>query len=279
MMFYLVGPKHCLETVIALSCEAGKSPSDLGDLRESYVSFLRRTQSAIPEEVGPEFGISSYSTGDEKLRPPFGYGLEEPAWGKGETWDLELLKEAHALLVDISSSLGDLFDLVTLWVYSPSAPVRPGSGTLYCGNGLMYVNPAADWEVGDVCETYLHELTHILLSLDEYRFGHYGSYAQMEEERLFAPTAILQRPKPVHLAFHSAVVATEILSLREDLARFGVESELHRPTPKLAATTGESLAAIRELCESEPSLMTPRGQELLEMTERGLREHAGVGLS
>lgn len=275
-MFYLVGPEDILRTVFTLAQQGSTTVTDHASLRGGYFEFQQQTQPGVTGERGARFGISSYSEGDEGFRPAFAYSASDPTWPAADgAWDVELLRQAHALLGEADENLLQVFELVTLWVYSPSSPARPGSGTLYLGNGLMYVNPEKEWTRGDVGEAYLHELTHILLSLDEYRFSHYSSYAQMDEEKFFAPTAILSVPKPLHLAFHSAVVATEVLAFRERLDELGEPSDLHHPTPELTETTAASLAAIRALVEAEPSLMTERGVELLGLTEQRLVDHAG----
>ena len=277
-MYYLVGPQEILQTVIALAASRVNGAPDATSVRAGYFEFLRRTQPGVAGDRGRKFGISGYSEGDESLRVAFGYELSEPGWSALEgNWDVCLLRDAQSLMGRVDKILLQVFELVTLWVYSPSSPVRPGSGTLYQGNGMMYVNPAREWTLGDVCEAYLHELTHVLLSLDEHRYGHYGSYEQMAEEKYFAPTAILGRLKPLHLAFHSAVVATEVLALRGRLLELGEQSDLHRPTQELVRSSIGALRAIRDLVDGEPSLMTERGTTLLTLTEQRLGEHAVLG--
>lgn len=132
--------------------------------------------------------FTSYSARDEGLRGAFGFSeTDVPYEGATQTWDLEALRAAHRTLKDVAPEQADLFDLVTVLVYSPSAAGKPGSGTLYSGVGAMYVNPAPSWSVGDICEAYVHEFTHIL-SLDEAR--HWGSFAAIA---ISAPLAAIGR--------------------------------------------------------------------------------------
>jgi hypothetical protein len=275
-MYFLLGPKASLENVVALAHGAENGAEEIegvADLRRRYAAYLLQTEPGLPADVGGDFGITSFSGGDADLRHAFGYDPADPAWdGPDPTWDLSALRTAHEAIGVVDLTLRQLFDSVVLRVYSPSSPTRPGSGTLYRGNGLIYVNPLPAWTTGDICEAYVHELTHILLTLDEHRFGHYASYVEMARPENLVPTAILERRQPLHLAFHSAVVATEVLALRDRLAESSLPSDLHKPTPALISTTQRSVAAIRNLVDSHPELLLARGVELLAALERRLTE-------
>ncbi len=280
-MYFLTGATDCIRTLVAVTSgyRSDSAAEPTLALKEAYRRYLAAEQPGVPIGEGLHPHFSSYSTGDSGLLEVFQFD-EPPTSAESEgqalppAWDLGLIREAYGELRSLCPELMTLFDLVVNVVYSPSDRSRPGSGTMPRGIGAMYVNPLPTWTPGDVMETLIHELTHTLLFIDEYRYQHYLDYGALFAENL-SRTAILNEEKPLTVVFHSIVVAAEVASLRGILRAAGISSAVHGESADLyrsALASCDALYGMPKLGE----LAAPRLLELVEKAQARLQERSSM---
>lgn len=149
------------------------------------------------------------------------------------------------LLRAVEPRLGELLCLTTTEVLCGSDEQQIQSGTLPDRLGAMLVNPRRDWATADVAEALVHESTHTFADLDDRRWGHYADPSLLHDRSSWTRTGVLGRVQPFPFAFHSILVAAEILALRTRLQVEGMFSTLHGETEELRAAALAAIDAMR----------------------------------
>lgn len=120
----------------------------------------------------------------------------------------------HGLLLlrCLHAPLSDLCDLLTtdILVY-PSARVQIGGGSSSNLLGTAWHVPSNDLTSIDIAESVVHEMVHMNLHLADMTFG---LYTHAPGSDFQAHSAVLRRPRPHYLAFHSACVAVAMIYFR-----------------------------------------------------------------
>lgn len=268
-MLRIVGIDKVIENVIALSYSYSNERNfSFSKLKESYKRFLQHIQPAIPKGGSGtiEFVRDSHLTAelieifDEKSRLD---DFDEIFSGE-ESLRLENLKKAEKYyqdLQEIDRNLFSLFSLVINIVFSGPSDIA-GGGSTSGAVGCIWVNPRPSWSSQDFIEFFIHEMTHNLVFLDEYRFHHYTSYSQMLSEENYTISAILSRKRPLDKVFHSIMVSTEVLLSRCDLLGHPEVPKLHPPSEILFEKTCKSIEALENFPQCY-NLLTARGKELI----------------
>ena len=104
-----------------------------------------------------------------------------------------------------------------------------------------------------------------MLFLDERRFEHYLDHQALMAVENFSLSAVLKIPRPLDRAFHSLVVASEVLSFRRENGEHS-RPIAHPASVDLLRSCRETVASIRATILRE-NLVTRRFVEILERVE------------
>jgi len=213
VMYYTSGFPQCLDNLVVLANVHSNVPVRTGVDLAAGVRAFALAASTRPPAAGPVHLVVE----EQRLRMLVRLFGREPA----ATEVVVLAAPAHArqLFWDALGSLPmpaqRLFRLlVTEVALLDGDVIVPGSGALLEQLGTVYVSPASGWEVGDVAECLVHEMTHLLLRCDENRYGHYIDPVDAARPQEFGCSAVTLSMRSPTVVFHSLVVAAEIMSLR-----------------------------------------------------------------
>lgn len=272
-MYFSRGLADPLSTAVTLASTVGKA-HDQETVRQNLYRFLQNQRPRDDAFVAkPVLVKSSERMGHLAKRFGLtGAGLEVPPVMSSAQQNLDaaldLLPLAYRQLIDLC-----VFEIVLY-----SAPLPPGSGALLDQPGTLYVSVSEDWDARDIAECLVHETTHILLWLDEYRYGHHPDPWETGSIDKFGLTSITGSMKSATVVFHSYITAAEVAGLR----RFGIErgvswdDRAHGPTSLLLERTTAAYDALI----GRPDLhehFTPRALELVDAARRSIhREFPSV---
>ncbi len=168
--------------------------------------------------------------------------------------ELSLYSREHRALFD--TIITDIFIL-------PSDIARAGSTS--AALGVIWANPRVQYTLHDVIEILVHELSHHTMFIDELRYSHYD-YESIIDRSTWATSAILHALRPLDKVLHSAVVAAEILLLREKILGHPVRPAVHPPTPLLRNQLSESVASMEAIRRNKsiPPILLERACEILD---------------
>jgi hypothetical protein len=178
-------------------------------------------------------------------------------------WHLQELKKDD-------EQLYSLFSLAINTLFSRPSELASG-GSSSGAIGCIWINPRQNWSRQDFLEFFVHEMTHNLVFLDEYRYHHYEDYTGMFLEENYAKSAIQAKRRPLDKVFHSILVSTEVLLTRRDLLRHPKSPILHPPTSIMFEKTFESIDNV-ERNSTVYSLLTSRGKELITTCKEHLKD-------
>lgn len=247
-MLRTIGIKRNIENLFALSQPyiIDRDHSYLG-LKKAYKKFLHQIQPSVP--------VSSLDTIEfikdipraremialfaEKSRlDDFDRIFSDSLQLQNEQldvarWHLQKLKE-------VDEQLFSLFSLaINILFIGPSELASGGSSS--GAIGCIWINSRPTWEPQDFMEFFVHEMTHNLVFLDEYRYHHYENYSGMFLEENYAMSAILAKKRPLDKVFHSILVSTEVLLTRKDILGHPESPKLHPPTSIMLDKAFESI--------------------------------------
>lgn len=263
----------------AQDLSTARSLTSIGDIQSAYRSFIEHVQNRRPSGSPGATRIITSAREANQFRSVFtndsllddkkqsevirtcrdAQATEKRALLKRALKELALHSNEHRLLFD--TVITDIFIL-------PSEIARAGSTS--SALGVIWANPKLQYSLHDVIEMLVHELTHHEMFLDELRHAHYD-YKTMLDKRTWAQSAILHVSRPLDKVLHSAVVATEILLLREQILGHPIRPAIHPPTPMLMRYVGESLASMDAVLQSKSAssgIFLDRAFEILESVKR-----------
>lgn len=282
-MIRITSTEHVLSTMWALSRPyINVASAELNDaaLRYGLRQFYRAVQPGVPRagHADPPRVVTDPQA-LEVLEAVFGgesrlddtlyrlRGIEvDPVLAERVSDALQSLTDAfpeHRALFDVAFS--DLF-----FGYSDEAE----GGTTSDALGVLWLNPKESWTQRDFQEFYIHELTHTLIFLDEWRFGLYHDIASLADPSSWTLSAIRTTRRPLDKTLHSIIVATEVLLTREE-ASSPERSRLHPNSRELRDSILRSVASVRETRRA-CSMLTPHGIHLLERCESAARDRVTV---
>jgi hypothetical protein len=280
-VYFLEGPRDVVATVLLLAAPhlegSGAGAVDTATLKRAYRAYLRGLNPAVA--AGESGGARIVGDEDEASSFSAAFGLpasSTPAEAAMPTWKRSLCKAGQEQLRTLDPQLCQIFDLVVSEIFSAPVAVGAGSMTTADALGVIWVGPRREWSAGDVTEAYVHELTHILLTLDEHRFGHYRDYGALAAEDNMCLSAIRREKRPLNAVVHSAVVAHELLELRR-LTGAHEAHHLHASSAEIERRARASHASMLALPNLE-ALCAPRMIELIADLGKALdRREALVG--
>lgn len=256
-----------------------RSLASIGDIQRAYRSFIEHVQNRRPSGSPGVTRIITSAAEANQFRSVFtndsllddkkqsevirtckdGQATEKRSLLQRALKELALYSNEHRVLFD--TVITDIFIL-------PSEIARAGSTS--SALGVIWANPKLQYSLHDVMEMLVHELTHHEMFLDELCHAHYD-YKTMLDKRTWAQSAILHVSRPLDKVLHSAVVATEILLLREQILGHPVRPAVHPPTLTLMRYVGESLTSIDAVLQSKSvrsEIFLDRAFEILESVKR-----------
>jgi hypothetical protein len=279
----LIGAKGCLETIYVLSAPYSDVANPATEvLKRGYQAFLGEAQPRLPSAdqmapvyVGPD-EIETYG----ELYDAFdaGSNLDDTAYDFQDARATPSAS-AHALsqlnltetqvrnLRSIHPTFGSIFDLAVNFVFAAASSDASG-GTINSALGVLWADPRPEWGEQDHFEFLIHELSHILLFLDEWRFQLFRSLEELTDPDNYALSAIRGVARPLDKTFHSIVVSTEVLIARDRLLGHPAEPLLHPTSPILIQGTQASIDSIRALIPR--GILRPRAVDLLDLCEEAL---------
>ncbi|MFE3150146.1 HEXXH motif-containing putative peptide modification protein [Streptomyces sp. NPDC059218] len=276
-MLHLFGVEENLRTITALSfpyISKGQAVT-FSVLKEAYRSFLRSVQPSVPSETGdgPAYiqetrrtleylGIFSADSALTDTRYQFGTVDESSAAIEIDAQKaLAWTQECADSIARRDDAFAPLFPLAMNAVFQAPSGIASG-GTTSAALGVLWVDPRDSWDDRDLEEFLIHELNHTLIFLDECRFGLFTSYPELLKQENWVTSAIRKTVRPLDKAYHSAIVAADVLLAREEIFGHPDSAVLHPLSPAMAQG---ALEAIRDISlPPTRGLLTPHALDTLD---------------
>ena len=279
-MFYTDGYEKCLKTVFLLSCSSKENTiNSIYDLKKYYIVFLNQhfSETPVPNEANidqfcfdleriKKIAIKYESDGiltDLKTK----IDLNTPIASMEEA--LSHVQKGQLLLNQVNPSLGTIFDLVIHTLFYLRSP-NAGGGSVSDAPGVIWCAIKRRWTNMDIAEFLVHELTHNLVFLDELCYQHYTDMIQLSDKNHYAKSSILNKERPLDKAFHSLVVAHEVLHYRQEAGEPSTPL-VHPPSEQMLSASLETIKSIKSVIDNT-DLVQPRFSEILAKIEASLRQ-------
>ncbi len=276
-MLRTIGIKGSIENLLLLSRPyASDKDISFSGLKRAYKKFLFHVQPTVPTSSHDSVELlrdvhrtkTLISLFAEKSRlDDFDHIFSNEAQFEAHLEQVELHLQK---LKEIDDQLYSLFSLVINILFSGPSKLANG-GSSSGAIGCIWINSRPTWNSQDFLEFFIHEMTHNLIFLDEYRYHHYTDYSGMFLEENYTTSAILAKRRPLDKVFHSILVSTEVLLSRRDILGNPEFPSLHPPTSIMLNKTIEAIDSI-ENNQNIHILLTPRGKELIRVCKEHLKE-------
>jgi len=203
-----------------------------------------------------------------------------------ETENRSILEEIHDGFRQLSArcpTLGKLFtsSIHTICVCKPKKESHRKIHASSCSGmlGTIIFSGAVGLSSEDYAELLLHEFTHQLLFLDECCHQHFD-FDILLARQASSYSAVLKQPRPLDRAFHSILVAAEILMARASFLPYTPWIKVHPPTVQLYRNLLESMSSFKtfKAFASELTGILPRVWTLLDAVEEGITSLTSGGL-
>jgi hypothetical protein len=147
------------------------------------------------------------------------------------------------------------------------------NGTTEDTLGVANFNFRDDFNTLDFQELLVHQLVHMLLFIDDTLAPHMTPGSKEVPIETGLPFVLGGTVFPAYIAFHSYIVAAEILLYRASTGQLSASPKYHRSTARVIRI----INALENALASHASLFTARGHEILGRAEQsvaGLLEQA-----
>lgn len=138
------------------------------------------------------------------------------------------------------------------------------NGTTEDTLGVANFNFRDDFDELDFQELLVHQLVHMLLFIDDTLTPHMAPKDKVVPIQTGMPFVLGGTAFPAYLAFHSYIVAVEILLYRAATKQWGVCPRYHRSTARIIRI----IEAFRPALDAHAALFTRRAQEILLRAEQ-----------
>lgn len=160
------------------------------------------------------------------------------------------------------------FHLIATRIFCSNLP-GISSGTVNHAVGVIWINPLPSHNLSDLVELLVHELAHTMTYIDEIQRPHFTSDDVAAETE--AISVVRRAVRPAYHAWHSLIVALEILDFRR---------RAQQPSPSVHPLSADMIDACAITIKSFLSLpmstvFTPHGQELFARAQ-GILEDLAV---
>jgi hypothetical protein len=144
-------------------------------------------------------------------------------------------------LLVLNEDLNLVFGLVVHSIFCKESTPKGGRQSAHGGSssgmiGSTWLSLDDSVTKSDIMEVFVHELTHVLLFVDELNHEQFD-YTEIVKPENFALSAILLKRRPLDKSIHSIVVATELLFARRDFLGEADDLTIHPPSQELAKNT------------------------------------------
>jgi len=276
-MNFLTGYRANVETISLLSQPHAEGVlRDFASLKAAYQNYTASIQPDLPKSRSEDIEFNNDPRDLEKFAAAFNEEstLRDIACSiqtgdfKDAPEKLRRMEEGYRAIQARHPELGLLLKLTLNTIFAlPSA--EAGGGSASSGVGVLWANPRATWTEVDIIEFFVHEMTHNLVFLDERRFTHYMDLKMAIAKENWAQSAVLGRLRPIDKAFHSLVVATEILLFRENCTGHDDRYRVHPPSSVLRESSLRCAESLMSL-ERRDQLYRPRLVELVRRSRETL---------
>jgi len=273
-MFYLLGEKECLRTLLLLTAREGGVAENESRLKERYHDLVAAIGG--PELRPPSLALDDRICYDEarirKLVAKYmAYSGENDTNVEVTETPLAARQEAMTALFgamdyikSVNPALRHLFDLVIHTLFYQRSKFS-GGGSISSAPGVIWCAPRRYWSRTDLAEFLVHELSHNLLFWDERRHEHYLDYGALQDPANHALSAVRKIPRTLDRAFHSLVVASEVLCFRGETGE-PATSIVHPPSHEMRRACLETIASMRAVI-TRRELVTPRFLDIVQGIE------------
>lgn len=271
-MFYLVGEKECLRTLILVVANGHNPALSISSLKKQYADFVAKIGGEETRPVSDNC-LACYNldrikqliakfTDYSSLTDLETDVIETPTSVMSEV--IDRVSAAIEKLGQINPSLERTFRLFihTLFYYRS---YTSGGGSVSSAPGVIWCAPRRNWSQDDISEFLVHELAHNILFIDERRFGHYINHQLLTDKSNYALSAVLKIPRPLDKVFHSLVVANEILNFRQESGE-PANPIVHPLSIDILKSCRDTIASIYGITRLS-DLVMPRFLEILHQIE------------
>lgn len=277
-MLNLKGKDEVIRNVyrVARAHDKRSQLNDYINLRKSFLKAIGDGQPEMPINYGLDPFITDESVEDQ-LSKAFDINVilndlnQDSVIGGAldKRRCLQRIQRCRSALNDLlmhDEDLNFVFGLVVHSIFIREAKNRESGVSAHGGSssgsiGAIWLTVNDKISHADLREMFVHELTHVLLFIDELNYYQFD-YEQIAKSENFARSAILLKKRPLDKVIHSIVVATELLLARY---RFLGEEEnltVHPDSRTIARNTLTSISSVFEL----PNIRDITSDHLLDMT-------------
>lgn len=280
-MYYLLGEKECLRTLLLVATRGRGIVSSPLVLKQEYADFCAEVGGeesrpaphsglACSEEVRIRALVAKY-TDYSQLTDLETDVIDTPEYARSQAMERVLDGVGHIAHVD--PGLARTFTLYIHTLFYQRSNTS-GGGSVSSAPGVIWCVPRRTWSQNDISEFLVHDLAHNVLFLDERRFGHYWDHTRLAHNSTFALSAVLRIPRPLDKVFHSLVVANEVLAFRQENGE-PVSPVVHPPSGELISACEATIASIKAVT-ANVELVTPRFLEVIGAIENHVESMAGL---
>lgn len=157
-------------------------------------------------------------------------------------------REGLQSLLTLDDDLNLVFGLVVHSIFCKASTVNPRGQGAHGGSssgsiGSTWLSLRDSITPSDLREMYVHELTHILLFVDELNYWQFD-YTEIVKRENFARSAILGKVRPLDKSIHSILVATELLLARRRFLGEPEDLTVHPASEVMAANTLKAVESV-----------------------------------
>ncbi len=260
IMYYLSGYKHCLMNLGSLAKQYYVKPIITeSDLKNAFLNFLAEVQPRVPKpsKLNNLFAIDSYTK--KALISIFNADgilncTAENIKGKEEEYTENeeiLLKHLYLQGIDYISNfepnLEKLFKLVINYIFFSKNHINKLDSSSSNALGVIWSAGHLEWEVPDVAEFLIQELTHHLVFIDEQCSEYYKDYTILHNKDNWIYSTILDTPSSIDRAIHSVLIAHEIIEFRKQIPDDNACGTLYTNNRQLTTQMVDDIESIMDV--------------------------------
>lgn len=271
-MYYTFGYSECLKN---LFLAGGEMTSSQDEAEQNYKAFCATASGIDDLKHKPEAWISNQKLIATLIEHYIGEGgltdlgtqfldTPEEAQDRARQKTEQVLAEMRAT----DRQLANLFDLFVHSLFYWRSD-ESGGATVSSLPGVIWCSFRKNWELNDILEFFVHELTHTLLFVDERNHVYYKQGVEpLLDKDNWATSAILCRKRPLDKVIHSLVVATELVLFR---LKHGEPKhpKAHPGTPQMIEQIKDTRRSLEEHTNLN-ELVTPRFYALMDQTKAAI---------
>lgn len=269
-MYFLTSSSEIIKNVYTLSYPSLNShhPS-LSELSIAYRKEIQKYCSQHNYSKTPDLIFKPEEESDKEVLTLLGVCSTEHC-------ELEYIRNVRDACNEISMIDPTFYEIskccIDTIIVSSKNPL-PGSSSVPDMLGVLWIGPGQDWTTQDLIESFVHELVHTLLFIDEKCHVHYNDVKLLSDKNTWVRSAIRNEARPVNAVVHSIIVATEIVTMRVEWnLEHTNRDQLHGSSLELIH---KSLSAIQDLMSDKLSweLLSNRMKKLIYMAQETLLRH------